>query len=84
MEGTTLMRTRQHFTNLLHRASHLRQRFEQESRGGANSPLRLLKLRTLILKIAQHLQRLAFDAVPKAARLQPALAKVCVFHVRRC
>ena len=84
MERTTLMHSKQRFTNLLHRASRLRQRFEQESRVDANSPLRLLKLRTLILKIEQHLQRLAFDAVPKAARLQPALAKAYVFHVRRC
>ncbi len=61
------------FTHMLHRLGRLKQRFEAERRASAPSPLRLLKLRAVILRAEQHLQSLADARHSRPDRLRPAM-----------
>ena len=56
-------------THILHRLGRLKQRFEAERRTSAPSPLRLLKLRAVILRAERHLQSLS-AARPSRSRGQ--------------
>ena len=63
-----------HFVHVLHRLGRLKQRFEAERRAAGNNPLRLLKLRTVILKAERRLQQIAAGGLTVTRRLQPAVA----------
>lgn len=61
-------------THVLHRLTRLKQRFEDERRSSTPSPMRLLKLRSVILRAQQHLQRLAAAHLGARRRLRPVMA----------
>ena len=61
-----------HFVHVLHRLGRLKQSFEAERRAAGNNPLRLLKLRTVILKAERRLQQIAAGGLTVTRRLQPA------------
>lgn len=61
-------------THMLHRLGRLKQRFEAERRASAPSPLRLLKLRAVILRAERHLQSLSAARLGRSRRLHPAMA----------
>lgn len=61
-------------THVLHRLTSLKHRFEQERHSSAPSPMRLLKLRSVILRAEQHLQRLAAAHMGANRGLRPVMA----------
>lgn len=66
-----------HITTLLHRAARLRQRFEADRAAREDEPLHLLRLRNLMLRIDERLQRLL--VAPRPARLGPVPVRVHSF-----
>jgi hypothetical protein len=74
MDHTILKVMQPRFTHLLHRVSRLKQRFEAERRSARNSPFRLLKLRTLILKLEERLRQMVSDSGLQHTDLRPAFA----------
>lgn len=69
-------------THVLHRIGRLKQRFEAERRTASNNPMRLLKLRSVILKAEHRLQQLAAARLHANRRFQPAMARALPFASR--
>ncbi len=69
-------------THVLHRLTRLKQRFEQERRSSSQSPMRLLKLRSVILRAEQRLERLAAAHLGVHSRRQPAMAVALSLRTR--
>lgn len=69
--------------HVLHRIGRLKQRFETERQAAGNNPIRLLKLRSVILKAERRLQHLAAARLQPTPRLQPVMARTLSFASRR-